>query len=329
MVYNKEITIAEYTVLLGSTTLLFSLLLEMFDSIASMNNIAKSADFYREYKQLVETNSTINNSKIIQNIDIDLSNYIIKFENVSFSYPNNDDFLLKNINLEIHKNSNIGIVGLNGSGKTTFVKLLMRLYDPTSGKITINGVNIKNIPYDQYIKKIGIVLQDYSLFAYSVKENIVLNNTYNEERFNKSIKQSDLSDKIKTLAKGADTSIYKILDKHGVEFSGGEGQKVALARAIYKDSVVLILDEPTSAMDPIAEYKLFSKMAKLSENKTTIFISHRLSSTKKCDSIIVFSNGGIIEQGNHQTLIDKKGLYYEMFHSQAKYYKNKGIIIDE
>lgn len=329
MVYNKNISIAEYTVLLSSTTLLLSLLLGMFENIASINNISKSVEFYRQYKQLVEINSNISQSKKNQTKNIHFSNYTIKFENVSFTYPDNDDFSLKNINLEIKENSHIGVVGLNGSGKTTFIKLLLRLYDPTEGKITFNNIDIKTIPYHQYIKNIGVVLQDYSLFAYSLKENIILNNNYDEVKFNKSIEDSDLTELINTLNKGINTSIYKTLDKDGVEFSGGQGQKIALARAIYKDSSILILDEPTSALDPIAEGEMFSKISKISKNKTTIFISHRLSSTKDCDSIVVFSNGEIVEQGDHKNLLNQKGLYFELFNSQAKYYKRRGIIIDE
>lgn len=328
MVFNKQITIAEYTVLLGATTLLVSLLLGAFENIGQINNISKAVDFYKEYKELVRQNSTINDSKKLQHIQLDYSDYVIKFDNVSFNYPNNS-FSLKNINLEIRKGVSIGVVGLNGSGKTTFVKLLTRLYDPTEGEITLNGINIKQIPYDQYIKKIGIVLQDYSLFAFSLKENIILDNGYDETRFNDSIYKSGLSEKVKSLNNGIETSIYKNIDKNGIEFSGGEGQKVALARAIYKESELLVLDEPTSAMDPIAEYQLFSNMAKLAENKATIFISHRLSSTKNCNKIIVFSNGEIVENGTHEELLNKKGLYYELFISQAKYYKNKGIVVNE
>ncbi len=328
MVFNKQITIAEYTVLLGATTLLVSLLLGAFENIGQINNISKAVDFYKEYKELVRQNSTINDSKKFQHIELDYSDYVIKFDNVSFNYPNNS-FSLKNINLEIRKGVSIGVVGLNGSGKTTFVKLLTRLYDPTEGEITLNGINIKQIPYDQYIKKIGIVLQDYSLFAFSLKENIILDNVYDETRFNDSIYKSGLTEKVKSLNNGIETSIYKNIDKNGIEFSGGEGQKVALARAIYKESELLVLDEPTSAMDPIAEYQLFSNMAKLAENKATIFISHRLSSTKNCNKIIVFSNGEIVENGTHEELLNKKGLYYELFISQAKYYKNKGIVVNE
>lgn len=328
-VYTKDINIAEYTVLLSTTTLLTSLLLGFFDNIARLGRVFKAIDFYREYKNLMETQSNITASNKFKEQDIDFSNAVIKFENVSFTYPKTDKIILKNINFEIKKCEKIGIVGLNGSGKTTFVKLLTRLYDPTNGRITINGIDIKEIPHSQYIKHIGIVLQDFLLFAYSVKENVTLDTDYDEAEFISSIEKSGLKEKINSLKNGINTSVYKTLDDNGVEFSGGEGQKLALARAIYKDAETLILDEPTSALDPIAEYELFSKLNDISENKATIFISHRLSSTKFCDKIIVLSDGEIIEFGNHDDLIKQNGFYADLFNVQARYYKEKGIAINE
>lgn len=322
-VFTNKISISEYTVLLASTTLLISLLLGIFDTFATLNDTAKSFDFYKEYKSLVQLNSVINDSNKLPEVRLDLSNYTIKFEKVSFSYPGDDSFSLKNINLEIKKNDRIGIVGLNGSGKTTFIKLLIRLYDPTEGIISINGIDIKTIPYQQYIKNIGIVLQDFSIFAYSVKENIIFDSEYDASKLDEAIIKSGLEEKIKSLKKGIDTSIFKILDKEGIEFSGGEEQKLALARAIYKDGSILVLDEPTSAMDPLAEYEFFSKISNISKEKTTIFISHRLSSTKNCDIIFVFSNGEIVEKGNHHELMNQQGIYYNLFNLQAKYYTTK------
>jgi ABC-type multidrug transport system fused ATPase/permease subunit len=205
----------------------------------------------------------------------------------------------------------------------------MRLYDPTEGRITINGVDIKSIPYRQYIKHIGIVLQDFMLFAYSVKENVVLDGKYDGLKFMSSIEKSGLKEKIDSLPNGIDTSVYKTLDDNGVEFSGGEGQKLALARAIYKDAETLILDEPTSALDPIAEYELFSKLNDISENKAALFISHRLSSTKFCDKIIVLSDGRIAECGSHNDLMKQNGFYAGLFNAQAQYYRAEGGMLNE
>ncbi|MCL2159326.1 MAG: ABC transporter ATP-binding protein/permease [Oscillospiraceae bacterium] len=328
-VYSKDITIAQYTVLLSATTLLTSLLLGFFDSIARLGKVFKSLDFYHEYKNLMETQSDIAASNKFEEKEIDFSNATIRFENVSFTYPKTDKTILKNINFEIKKGEKIGMVGLNGSGKTTFVKLLVRIYDPTSGRITINDIDIKTIPHRQYVKHIGIVLQDFMLFAYSVKENVVLDTEYDEPRFVSSIEKSGLKDKIESLKHNIDTSVYKTLDNEGVEFSGGEGQKLALARAIYKDAEMLILDEPTSALDPNAEYELFSRLNDISENKATIFISHQLSSTKFCDKIIVLSNGEITECGSHDELMKQNGFYADLFFAQAQYYRESGVKIDE
>ncbi|MBS6447453.1 MAG: ABC transporter ATP-binding protein [Clostridiales bacterium] len=233
------------------------------------------------------------------------------------------------MNLEIPASKKLGIVGLNGSGKTTLIKLMLRLYTPTEGQITLGGVNIAEIPYRQYAKHIGVVLQDFSLFSYSFKENIVFGGAYHPRRMIECIEKSGLSDKIKKLPKGIETSIYRDLDDNGVEFSGGEGQKLAMARAIYKDADMLILDEPSSALDAIAEYELFSRLNEISENKTTVFISHRLSSTLFCDHIVVLNDGMIIEQGNHSSLMQKNGFYANLYHSQAKYYEENGVIYNE
>lgn len=324
-VFSQQVTIAEYTVLLGTTTLLTSILLGFFDNIARLNQTAKYVDLYREYINMIETRSIITQSNLYDEKDIDFSNATIRFENVSFVYPNTEKIVLKNINIKIKKGDRIGIVGLNGSGKTTFIKLLTRIYDPTEGRITINGIDIKEIPYLQYSKHIGIVLQDFFLFAYSIKENIVFDQVYDKNKLKTSIEKSNLKSKVSSLKNGIDTVIYKELDDDGIEFSGGEEQKLALARAIYKDAELLILDEPTSALDPLAEYDLFSKLNEIAENKTAIFISHRLSSTKFCNRIIVLENGQIVECGSHKELMQENGIYSVLFNSQAKYYEDKGV----
>lgn len=323
MAFSGRISISEYTVLLGSTTLFVSLILGFFDKIALLNRTCSVLDYYFEYRDTLVACSDIYASNALPNQRLDLSNPVIRFENVSFTYPKTEKTVLKNINLELRPNERVGLVGLNGSGKTTFVKLLTRLYDPTDGRITINGIDIKDIPYKQYSSNIGIVLQDYYLFAYSVKENIILDAPYDEEKLALCLEKSGSDKRIGELKKGIDTYVSKTLDKDGIEFSGGEGQKLALARAIYKDAPILILDEPTSALDPIAEYDLFSRLNEISEDKLTLFISHRLSSTKFCDKIVVLSDGKIIEIGSHDELIHKGGEYYELFTAQAKYYKER------
>ena len=322
-----HITVAEYTVLFGATTLLTSILISFFDNIAQINNKNKIVDFYDEYRDIVDNQSYISKSNEIKEKSINFKKYVIKFENVSFAYPGNNKFILKEINLEITNGEKIGIVGLNGSGKTTLVKLLTRIYDPTIGRITLNDIDIRKLPYKDYIKHIGVVLQDFQLFAYSVKDNITLDKEFNNDLLKKSINESGLKEKIDSLPNGYETSVYKILDDNGVEFSGGEGQKLAFAKSIYKDADLMILDEPTSALDPIAEYDFFSNLNKIIKNKTAIFISHRLSSTKFCDKILVIDGGCIAESGNHNELIRKNGIYSKLFNGQAKFYKNIGVKI--
>jgi ABC transporter, ATP-binding protein len=321
MVFSGNISISEYTILLGSTTLFVSLILGFFEIVALFGRSCSLLDYYLDYQNAIIKNSNIYASNKLPHPSVNFSSPVIRFENVSFTYPNTENPILKNINLELKPNERTGLVGLNGSGKTTFVKLLTRLYDPTEGMITINGTDIKDIPYKQYSALIGVVLQDYYLFAYSVKENITLETPYDEKKLRSALKESGSDKKIEALKNGIDTSVSKVLDKDGIEFSGGEGQKLALARAIYKNSPILVLDEPTSALDPIAEYELFSRLNDISKNKLTLYISHRLSSTKFCDKIVVLSDGEIAEIGSHNELMDRGGLYCELFTSQAKYYK--------
>ena len=325
-VFSAQIGVGEYTVLLGATTLLAGVLLEFFN--LTVNKMAKTLDFtdlFREYQNHVTENSKIFASRELPMHEIDRANLKISFEDVSFTYPGSQKPVLEHISFTIMQGEKLGIVGLNGSGKTTLIKLLCRLYDPTQGRITLNDIDIRKIPHDEYTKLIGIVLQDFCLFAYSVRENVVFDGQLDETHLYESIEKSGLSDKIMSLPNGANTSIYKTLDDEGIEFSGGEGQKLALARAIYKNAGIMILDEPTSAMDPLAELALFSRLVDIADGRTTLFISHRLSSTKFCDRIIVLSEGKIAEIGSHDTLMDKDGIYADLFHTQAKYYESAEV----
>lgn len=323
-VFSGAIGIAEYTILLGATTLFVSLLIGFFDKLAIIDKTLKYTDLFRQYRAFVAKNSNISESNALSMPDISRKNLTVTFENVSFAYSGTSREILKNISFTVRNGEKIGIVGLNGSGKTTLIKLLCRLYEPTSGRILLNGIDIRTVPLSEYSKLIGIVLQDFCLFAYSVKENIVFDGKCDEKRLSDCIRKSGLSEKINLLPNGADTSVYKTLDDNGIEFSGGEGQKLALARAIYKYAGILVLDEPTSALDPLAEYELFSKLADISEGKTTFFISHRLSSTKFCDRIFVISDSTVAECGTHDELMERCGIYADLFRAQAKYYEEGG-----
>ena len=326
-VYKGSVTIAEYSVLLGAVSLLTSILIGFFDNIAVIDRMTARMDIFLEYKKWVRNNSNIFSTNELPKIAIDEKHAEISFENVSFAYPNTDVPILRNLNFILKDGQKIGIVGLNGSGKTTLVKLLLRLYTPTEGKILLNGIDINTIPLEQYLKQVGVVLQDFYIFAYSIRENIVIDNNTSKDKIKDAIAKSGFNEKIKSLKDGIDTVLYKELDENGVELSGGEGQKLALARALCKDAKILILDEPTSTLDPIAEYQMFSSLRDISKGKTTVFISHRLSSTKFCDRIFVIQDGAIAEQGSYYELITKGGIYANMFESQAKFYRENGVTL--
>lgn len=248
--------------------------------------------------------------------------YKIEFKNVSFKYSGSDKYSLKNVSVVLEPGKKYSVVGENGAGKTTFVKLLTRMYDPTEGEIFINDVNIKDIDYSDYMEIFSVIFQDYKLFSMSLKDNIVLNKSeeISDEEVSKIISMSGLEGKVQKLEKGLESTIYKNFDDKGFEPSGGEAQKIALARALYKNSPIVILDEPTAALDPRAEYEIYKNFDKLVENKTAIYISHRLSSSRFCDTIIVFKDGELFEMGNHDDLINKAGLYKELYNMQAEFY---------
>lgn len=317
----NQISIADYTVLLSATTLLVSILIGFFGCIGSIRKTLSYTDLFREYRDLIKLNSNIELNENTCHKVIDWEHAEIQLSHVSFSYPNNEKKILDDIDITIKPGEHIAIVGLNGSGKTTLVKLLLRLYDPTSGAITVNGVNIKDIPHGEYVRNFGVVLQDFCIFAYSIRENIVFDNEYNEQLCRYAIEESGLSKKVRELNNGLNTSLYKELDDNGVELSGGEGQKLSIARAMYKNANVMIMDEPTSTLDPIAECEMFEKMSEISAGKSTVLISHRLSSTLFCDRIFVISDGKVIESGNHDSLMKTDGVYADLFKSQAKYYE--------
>lgn len=247
--------------------------------------------------------------------------YEIEFKNVSFKYPGSKVYALKNLNMKLQIGQRMAIVGMNGSGKTSMIKLLCRLYDPTEGSITLNGIDIKKYDYEEYMSIFSVVFQDFKLFSFSLGQNVAASVEYDRKKVVASLKQSGFGDRLSTMAKGLDTALYNNFEEDGVEISGGEAQKIALARALYKDAPFIILDEPTAALDPIAEFEIYSKFNEIVGGKTAIYISHRLSSCRFCDDIAVFHEGHLIERGSHDKLIaNKEGKYYELWNAQAQYY---------
>lgn len=247
--------------------------------------------------------------------------HTIEFRNVGFKYPRSEKAVLQNINLVIKSGEHLSIVGLNGAGKTTFIKLLCRLYDVTDGEILVDGVNIKEYSEEEYRKLFSVVFQDFQLFAFSLRENIAFGEKADNDSIEQVLELSGLLDDAKKLPDGIDTMIYKSFDENGTELSGGQRQKAAIARALYKNAPVVILDEPTAALDPVAEYEIYRQFNTLVGGKTAVYISHRLSSCKFCDRIVVFAEGTIKESGTHDELAAvENGIYAKMFAEQAKYY---------
>ncbi len=253
--------------------------------------------------------------------ELDLTDkFEIEFKNVSFRYPGSNNYSLKNINLKINNGEHLAVVGRNGSGKTTFIKLMCRLYDVTEGEILINGVNIKDYTEESINRLYSVVFQDFQMFSLPVSDNISADKKYDRERMLDCLEQANIKDRILDMPNKENSYLYKDVDKTGVEISGGEAQKLALARALYKDAPIVILDEPTAALDPIAEHEIYSRFNSFVENKTAIYISHRLSSCVFCSRIAVFDNARLAETGTHSQLLENKGKYSELWNAQAQYY---------
>ena len=248
----------------------------------------------------------------------------IEFRNVSFKYPGSDAYALKNVSFKFQIGERLAIVGMNGSGKTTFVKLLCRLYDPTEGQILLKGIDISKYDYDQYLRLFSVVFQDIFLFAFSLGENISAKQDYDEERVKTCLQKVNFGERLSELEQGLKTAFGFMYQNDGVEFSEGEGQKIALARALYKDAPYIILDEPTASLDPLAEAEVYASFNEIMEGKTAIYISHRLSSCRFADKILVFHEGQIVQRGSHDELVNEKnGKYYELWNAQAKYYSHE------
>lgn len=247
--------------------------------------------------------------------------YDIEFKDVSFKYGGSDAFAVKNLNLKLKVGERLAVVGMNGSGKTTFIKLLCRLYDPTEGEILMNDFNIRKYDYRQYLDIFSVVFQDYHLLAMPLGNNVASSDTWDTEKAERLLQEVGFGERYEEMPKKLDTPLYKDFDEEGVNVSGGEAQKIALARALYRDAPFIILDEPTAALDPLAEAEIYSKFNDIVGDKTAIYISHRLSSCRFCDKIAVFHQGEIVQLGTHEELLaDEKGKYYELWHAQAQYY---------
>ena len=245
----------------------------------------------------------------------------VEFKNVNFKYPGTEQYALKNINLSLKVGERLAVVGMNGSGKTTFIKLLCRLYDPTEGEITMNDFNIRKYDYRQYLDIFSVVFQDYHLLAMPLGNNVASAASWDTKKAERLLEEVGFGERYAEMTKKLETPLYKNFDEDGVNISGGEAQKIALARALYKDAPFIILDEPTAALDPIAEAEIYARFDEIVGDKTAIYISHRLSSCRFCDKIAVFHEGEIVQVGTHEELLqDENGKYYELWNAQAQYY---------
>ena len=246
---------------------------------------------------------------------------VIEFRNVSFRYPGTKELVLDHVSLKIEPSEKIAVVGKNGSGKTTLVKLLCRLYEPEEGEILWNGKNIREYDLREWQKIFAIVFQDYSLLSLTLGQNVAASEQYEVERAKEVLQLAGFGERLNKLKKGLETVVYPEYEQDGVSFSGGEEQKIAIARAIYKGGQICILDEPTAALDPVSESRVYESFDEIVKGKTAVYISHRLSSCKFSDRIFVLDNGKIAESGTHEALLSQNGLYAQLWQAQAQYYK--------
>ena len=316
---QKTISIGDFTMYISSISAASGCLLTI---VSAMIDISKNTKYATDMRLFFEMERKTEMGGILP--DRSANNVDIEFRNVSFKYPRTERYVLRHISFTVHSGEKISIVGKNGSGKTTLIKLLLRLYEPTEGEILVGGKNITDYDYKAYLSLFAPVLQDYKIFAFSCKENIELNLEDNEERLMRAIHDSDLDEKISSLPNGVLTPVYKQFDENGVEFSGGENQKLAIARAIYKDAPIILLDEPTANLDPLAEYDIYTMIYHMLGNKTSFFVSHRLASGRFCDRIFVVDGGEIIADGPHDSIVKSCELYREMFEKQVQFYIDKG-----
>lgn len=317
-VINKIIAIGTMTIYIAAVEKFSNALNTIFSRYLEISRFCLDVNEYFDFMKL--PTSTQKSGTKIPVFD---ENSIIEFKNVSFKYPRADNYALSNLNITIYGKNKLCIVGANGSGKTTFIKLLIRLYEPTEGEILLNNINIKEYDIKLYQKLFSPVFQDYHLYNLSISSNIVLSNEKEYNTLENVIKKSGLKPLIEKLPNQLETQIWKSIDSDGIEPSGGEGQKIAIARAIYHNSPIYLLDEPTASLDPNAEYDIYCKFNEMINNKTAILITHRLSAVQLADVVAVFEKGNIIEYGTHSKLYELKGVYSKMFDNQAKFYIEK------
>lgn len=287
--------------------------------VATWGDFRSNAVFLRTTYEFLDIPNTMYQGSLTTEKRSD-RHYEIEFRDVSFRYPNTETWALRHVNMKFQVGSRLAVVGENGSGKTTFIKLLCRLYDPTQGEILLNGIDIRKYSYRQYIDLFSVVFQDFQLLAFPLGQNVAAAVEVDKGRAARCLEMAGFGKQLAALPQGLETPLYKEFDESGVQVSGGEAQKIALARALYKDAPFVVLDEPTAALDLVAEMEVYENFDKIVGDKTAVYISHRLSSCRFCDDIAVFDHGHIVQQGSHDALVEAPGKYQELWHAQAQYY---------
>lgn len=315
--FGPKLSLGALTMYVSATINVSNMVLSLGESVIGMLQFLGFLDPYMEFMSLAEETKQIGGATFTGDVES------IEFKNITFTYPNAEQPVLKNISFSIRKGEKISIVGLNGAGKSTLVKLICRMYKADSGEILVNGKNIYEYDYLSYMNTISAVFQDYRLFNFTIAENISCQaQNADKERIENLVDEVGLREKIAELPQGIFSRFGKDYDQEGIELSGGQGQKIAIARALYKKASMVILDEPASALDPIAEAEIYEKFNGLVEEKTAIYISHRMSSSVFCDKILIIDGGTVADYDTHENLMKKtESLYYKLFQSQAENYR--------
>lgn len=312
-VFKEFIGIGSFTMYVYAITSFSELFSKVFLSVIEMKQYCKFLYPYFEFEKMESMDDQFGKLKIENSFEI-------RFENVSFKYPNQEEYTLKNVSFTVSNKEVVSLVGVNGSGKTTIVKLICGLYKPTEGRVLINGKNISEYDYEMLTNKLAVVFQDYKIFATTINENVMFDKIVPQQKLDEVLEKVGMQDYIKKLEDGGNTPITKYFHQNGIELSGGMEQRLAIARALLKDFCAIILDEPTAALDPYKENEILSGMRDISLNKTAIFVSHSMSSCIWSDKIIVMKNGSVDEIGNHKELMDRHGEYEKLFSIQAGFY---------
>lgn len=309
--------VGSVTQYVGAVTALAGNISKLIEAIGTMKN---NVPFMRKIYEFLDMPNRMYQGSLTTEKRSDRQ-YEVEFKDVSFRYPGTDTWALNHVNIKFKVGSRLAVVGENGSGKTTFIKLLCRLYDPQEGQILLNGIDIRKYNYRDYMNIFAVVFQDFQLISQPLGATVAGSQNYDADRVRKALEDAGFGERLGKMPQGLNTVLYKEFAKDGVEVSGGEAQKIAIARALYRDAPFIILDEPTAALDPVAEAEIYSKFNEISGDRTAIYISHRLSSCKFCDEIAVFDQGKVIQQGTHDALLsDTNGKYYALWNAQAQYY---------